>query len=61
MIPLQDVVGILNARADELNALAAEHRSTHARRETKSVRAKYAAQARELRRMADLFAAMERS
>jgi hypothetical protein len=43
---------ILDARAAELDAEAADHRASHHRRESASVRAKKRAQARELRRMA---------
>lgn len=51
---LPDAIALLRARADELDAEAAEHREHHHRRESQSVRAKKRAQARELRRMADV-------
>ncbi len=49
---LRKGVEIARARADALRRLAVEHRAEHDRRESKSVRAKYAAQARELDRFA---------
>ena len=59
VIPVDEAVATLRARADELDAQAAEHRKGHARRESVTVRRKYAAQARELRRMADVIASYD--
>lgn len=49
---VKTAISMLTMRATELDEKAADHRAEHGRRESKSVRAKYGAQARELRRMA---------
>ena len=48
---VNDAIAMLLDRADELDGKAVDHRAGHDRRESKSVRAKYKAQSRELRRM----------